>query len=470
MVRCGRCWSPEKATFGERNGRKAMLEELDRGTTTGAPNDLESFWLPFTPNRQFKSQPRIVVSAKGMHYRSHDGREILDASAGLWCANLGHCHPKVVEAVQNAIATLDFAPTFQFAHSPAFELASRVAHEMPDDLNRVFFTNSGSEATDTALKIALAYHRARGEGQRIRLIGRERAYHGVGFGGMSVGGMVANRRTFGPMLPGVDHVRHTLDLERNAFSRGQPQHGKELADDLERLCALHDPSTIAAVIVEPVAGSIGVYPPPIGYLERLREICDKHGILLIFDEVITAWGRLGHASAAERMGILPDMITMAKGLTAAHVPMGAVVARDYIYEAFMKGPDHVIELFHGYTYSGHPVAAAAGLAALEAYKEEGIFERVRENEPYFEDALHACRDLPGVIDVRNMGLMGAIELEPLPGQPGKRGFERMIACYEAGLMTRVAGDTFEFSPPLIASRSDIDRIFEILSATLRRMG
>jgi beta-alanine--pyruvate transaminase len=447
-----------------------MLDEFDRDVVAGAPNDLESLWLPFTPNRQFKQHPRIVVAAKGMHYRSHDGRTILDGSAGLWCANLGHSHPKVVEAVQRAVATLDFAPTFQFGHAPVFELASRVAHAMPADLNRVFFVNSGSEACDTALKIALAYHRARGEGQRTRLIGRERAYHGVGFGGMSVGGMVANRRTFGPMLPGVDHIRHTLDLERNAFTRGQPKYGKELADDLERLCALHDPSTIAAVIVEPVAGSVGVYPPPIGYLERLREICDRHGILLIFDEVITAWGRLGYASAAERLGIVPDMITMAKGLTAAHVPMGAVVARDFIYEAFMKGPEHVIELFHGYTYSGHPVAAAAGIASLEAYKEEGIFEWVREIEGYFEDALHACRDLPHVIDVRNMGLMGAIELAPQPGAPGKRGFERMVACYEAGLMARIAGDTFEFSPPLICERSHIDQIFEILSTTLRRMG
>ena len=444
-----------------------MLEELDEVVAAGAPNDLESLWLPFTPNRQFKSRPRIVVAAKGMHYRSHDGRTILDGSAGLWCANLGHSHPKVVEAVQRAVATLDFAPTFQFGHAPVFELASRVAHAMPADLNRVFFVNSGSEACDTALKIALAYHRARGEGQRIRLIGRERAYHGVGFGGMSVGGMVANRRTFGPMLPGVDHIRHTLDLERNAFTRGQPKFGKELADDLERLCALHDPSTIAAVIVEPVAGSVGVYPPPVGYLERLREICDKHGILMILDEVITAWGRLGYASASERLGVVPDMITMAKGLTAAHVPMGAVVARDFIYDAFMKGPEHVIELFHGYTYSGHPVAAAAGIASLEAYKEEGIFERVQEIEGYFEDALHSSRDLPHVIDVRNMGLMGAIELEPLAGQPGKRGFECMVACYEAGLMVRIAGDTFEFSPPLICERSHIDQIFETVSQVLR---
>jgi beta-alanine--pyruvate transaminase len=446
-----------------------MLEELE-GVTTGAPNDLESCWLPFTPNRQFKSKPRIVVAAKGMHYKSHDGRIILDGSAGLWCANLGHCHPRVVEAVQTAIATLDFAPTFQFGHGPVFELASRVAHQMPEDLNRVFFCNSGSEAADTALKIALAYHRARGEGQRTRLIGRERAYHGVGFGGMSVGGMVANRRTFGPMLPGVDHIRHTLDIERNAFCRGEPKHGKELADDLERLCALHDPSTIAAVMVEPVAGSVGVYPPPVGYLERLREICDKHGILLIFDEVITAWGRLGYASAAERMGIVPDMLTMAKGLTSAHVPMGAVVARDFIYEAFMKGPEHVIELFHGYTYSGHPVAAAAGLAALEAYKEEGVFERVRENEAYFEDLLHSCRDLPRVIDVRNMGFMGAVELEPMAGAPGKRGFEAMIACYENGLMVRIAADTFEFSPPLIAERSHLDQIFDLFQTTLRGLG
>ncbi|MEM7026555.1 MAG: aminotransferase class III-fold pyridoxal phosphate-dependent enzyme, partial [Pseudomonadota bacterium] len=342
-----------------------------------------------------------------------------------------------------------------------------VANEMPDDLNRVFFCNSGSEAADSALKIALAYHLARGEGQRTRLIGRERAYHGVGFGGISVGGMVANRRTYGPMLPGVDHIRHTLDLEHNAFSRGQPEWGAHLADDLERLCMLHDPSTIAAVIVEPVAGSVGVYPPPKGYLERLREICTKHGILLIFDEVITAWGRLGYASCAERMGVTPDLLTMAKGLTSAHVPMGAVVVRDSIYEAFMKGPEHVIELFHGYTYSGHPVAAAAGIATVDTYRDENIFARARELEPYFEDALHACRDLPGVKDIRNIGLMGAIEMEPWPGQPGKRGFESMIACYERGIMTRIAMDTFEFSPPLIAERSHLDRIFETVSSVIR---
>jgi beta-alanine--pyruvate transaminase len=445
-----------------------MLEMLRRkDDTTPMPNDLEAFWQPFTPNREFKQHPRMVSRAKGLYYKTPDGRDILDSSAGLWCANLGHCHPKVVEAVQKAVATLDFAPTFQFGHTPVFELAARVAHEMPPGLNRIFFCNSGSEAADTSLKIALAYHRARGEGQRTRLIGRERAYHGVGFGGMSVGGMVANRRTFGPMLPGVDHLRHTLDIGRNAFSRGLPEHGVELADDLERLCALHDPSTIAAVIVEPVAGSVGVYPPPVGYLERLREICTRHGILLIFDEVITAWGRLGHATAAERFEVVPDMINMAKGLTSAHIPMGAVAAKDEIYQTFMKGPEHVIELFHGYTYSGHPVAAAAGIATLEAYKEEGVFEQVRANEQHFEDRIHACRDLPHVIDCRNIGLMAAVEFAPLEGQPGKRGFEIMKACFENGLMTRVAADVFEFSPPLVSKRNDLDKMFDLFERTVR---
>ncbi len=449
-----------------------MVDQLDEALGTGAPNDLDSFWIPFTPNKQFKANPRIVVSAKGMHYKSHDGREILDSSSGLWCANLGHCHPKVVAAVQKAVATLDFAPSFQFSHSQAFELASRIGTLMPDDLNRVFFCNSGSEAVDTALKIALAYHRAKGDAGRYRLIGRERGYHGVGFGGIAVGGMVANRRTFGPMLNGVDHLRHTLDLEQNAFTRGQPEHGAHLADDLERIIALHDPSTIAAVIVEPVAGSIGVYPPPKGYLERLRAICDKHGILLIFDEVITAWGRLGKASAAEYFGITPDLMTNAKGLTSAHVPMGAVIARDHIYEALMDaaggpGKEHMIELFHGYTYSAHPLAAAAGLATIEAYKDEGIFEKVAENAPYFEDALHAQRDLPGVIDIRNIGYMGAIELEPLEGAPGKRTFEIMTTCYERGLMVRVSGDTIAFSPPLVSERSHLDEMIGMVADVIK---
>ncbi len=443
-----------------------MAETL-AGATATAPNDLEAFWVPFTPNRQFKAAPRLLKSAKGMYYTSDDGRQILDGSAGLWCANLGHCHPKVVEAVQDAIATLDFAPAFQFGHGKAFELASRVAHEMPGDLNRVFFCNSGSEAVDTALKIALAYHRARGDAGRYRLIGRERGYHGVGFGGISVGGMVANRRTFGPMLPGVDHLRHTLDLERNAFSRGLPAHGAELADDLERLVMLHDPSTIAAVIVEPVAGSIGVYPPPQGYLERLRALCDKYGILLIFDEVITAWGRLGKASAAEVFGVTPDLMTNAKGITSAHVPMGAVICRDPIYEAFMQGPEHMIELFHGYTYSAHPLAVAAALATIEAYKTEGIFERAASNFQYFEDLLHDCRDLPAVKDIRNFGYMGAIELAPGPEGPVKRTLEIMVEAFQRGVMIRVSGDTIAFSPPLVAEREHLEQMIGITAEVIR---
>ncbi|MGI9421282.1 MAG: aminotransferase class III-fold pyridoxal phosphate-dependent enzyme, partial [Geminicoccaceae bacterium] len=386
--------------------------------------------------------------------------------------NLGHCHPKVVEAVQKAVATLDFAPSFQFSHGQAFELASRIGTLMPDDLNRVFFCNSGSEAVDTALKIALAYHRANGDAGRYRLIGRERGYHGVGFGGIAVGGMVANRRTFGPTLAGVDHLPHTLDLEHNAFSRGQPEWGAHLADDLERIIALHDPSTIAAVIVEPVAGSVGVYPPPKGYLEKLRAICDKHGILLIFDEVITAWGRLGKASAAEYFGITPDLMTNAKGLTSAHVPMGAVIARDFIYDTMMDaggGPnnEHMIELFHGYTYSAHPLAAAAGLATLDAYRDEGVFERVTENAQYFEDALHAHHGLPGLLDIRNIGYMGAFELEPLAGAPGKRTFEIMLECYERGVMARISGDTIAFSPPLVSERSHLDEMIDTVADVIK---
>ncbi|WGF90606.1 aspartate aminotransferase family protein [Marinivivus vitaminiproducens] len=420
--------------------------------------------MPFTANRQYKADPRMVVSAEGMYYQSHDGRRILDATSGLWCSNLGHRHPKVVAAIKQGLDTLDFAPSFQFGHPKAFEFANRVAEMMPGDLNRVFFCNSGSEAADTALKIAIAYHRARGEGQRTRLIGRERGYHGVGFGGTSVGGMVANRKVFGSLLPGVDHIRHTHDVSRNAFSRGQPAHGADLADDLERLVALHDASTIAAVIVEPVAGSAGVLPPPVGYLERLREICTKHGILLIFDEVITAWGRLGYASASERLGIKPDMITMAKGITSAHVPMGAVVATDAIYDAFMAGPDHMIELFHGYTYSGHPLACFAGLATLQAYKEEGIFERVRENEGYFEDLLHdRLGGLDLVTDVRNMGYMAGVDLLPVPGAPTKRAFTGMVKAYERNMMVRFTGDTIAFSPPLISERRHLEEMVDTIA-------
>jgi beta-alanine--pyruvate transaminase len=406
------------------------------------------FWMPYTANRQFKKAPRLLARAEGMFYWTPEGREILDAVAGLWCVNAGHCRPKIVEAVRRQIGEMDFAPTFQMGHPIAFEFAARLARIAPASLSRVFFTNSGSESVDTALKIALAYHRARGEGHRFRLIGRERGYHGVNFGGMSVGGIVYNRRTFGPGVAGVDHIRHTHDLARNAFSRGQPRHGAELADDLERLCALHDPSTIAAVIVEPVSGSGGVLVPPAGYLERLREICTKHGILLIFDEVITGFGRLGKAFGAQ-------------GLTNGSVPMGAVFVSDAIFNAFMQGPEG-IELFHGYTYSGHPVACAAGLGALDTYEAEGLLERAGSLEKYWEDAVHALKGSRHVIDLRNLGLIAAVELEPRPGAPGKRAFEALVKAFEAGLLIRYTGDIIALSPPLIVEKPHIDRIFETL--------
>ena len=431
------------------------------------PNDLESYWMPFTANRQFKQNPRLLVSAKDMHYQSHDGRTVLDGTSGLWCVNAGHSRPKIVKAVQDQVAELDYAPGFQMGHPKVFALANKVAALAPDPLGHVFFTNSGSEAVDTALKIALAYHKVRGEAARTRLIGRERGYHGVGFGGISVGGMVANRRTFGPMLPGVDHLPHTHNLEHNAFSRGQPEWGAHLADDLENIVALHDPSTIAAVIVEPVAGSAGVILPPKGYLERLRAICDKHGLLLIFDEVITGFGRLGAPFATERFGVVPDMITCAKGLTSGVVPMGAVIVRDEIYDAFMTGPENMIELFHGYTYSGHPLAAAAGLAALETYEEEGLFERAAGLESYLADAVHGCRDLPHVIDTRNMGLIAAIELEPRAGKPTARAFEAFLQCYEKGVLIRTTGDIIALSPPLIIEKQHIDELFGTLAEVLK---
>lgn len=430
------------------------------------PNDLEAFWVPFTPNRQFKRDPRILVSARDMHYTSHDGRQILDGSAGLWCVNAGHSREKIVKAIQQNAENLDFAPSFQFSNPMAFELATRVAELTPDPLNRIFFTNSGSEAVDTALKIALAYHQARGEGQRTRLIGRERGYHGVGFGGISVGGIVKNRAAFGTLLTGVDHLPHTHDLSRNAFTKGEPEHGAELADRLEAIVALHDPLTIAAVIVEPMAGSTGVLVPPKGYLQRLREICDKYGILLIFDEVITGFGRLGTNFAAQRFGVTPDLMTMAKGLTNAAVPMGAVAARDDIYEAFMTGPEHVIELFHGYTYSAHPMACAAGLATLDVYREEKLFDRVAELEPYWEEAVHGLRDAKNVIDIRNIGLVGAIELAPRDGAPTKRGFEAMIKAFEKGAMVRVTGDILALSPPFIISKEQIDELMGLVRETL----
>jgi len=439
---------------------------LDDRIARPTSNNLDAFWMPFTANRQFKQAPRMLVSASGMYYRSEDGREILDGTAGLWCVNAGHCRPEITRAIQAQAAEMDYAPAFQMGHRGAFEFAAQLAAMLPPGLDRVFFANSGSEAVDTALKVALAYHRARGEGQRTRLIGRERGYHGVGFGGISVGGIVSNRKTFGPLLPGVDHLPHTHDKAHQAFSRGLPEWGAHLADELERVVALHDASTIAAVIVEPVAGSTGVILPPKGYLERLRAICDRHGILLIFDEVITGFGRLGTPFATDYFGVVPDIITAAKGLTNAAVPMGAVFFRKEIYDAFMNGPEHMIELFHGYTYSGHPLAAAAGLATLEVYRKEGLLTRGAELAGYWEDAAHALKGLPHVIDIRNLGLIAAIELEPIAGQPARRAFEAFLRCFEKGLLIRTTGDIIALSPPLIIDKAEIDRLFGTLAEVL----
>jgi beta-alanine--pyruvate transaminase len=430
---------------------------------------LDPFWMPFTANRQFKAAPRILVSARDMHYIAEDGRRILDGSAGLWCVNAGHCRPRIIEAIKKQAETLDYGPIFQVGHPGPFKVAERLKQALPGDLDYSFFTNSGSESVDTALKIALAYHRARGEGQRRWLVGRERGYHGVGFGGMSVGGISANRKAFGNLLAAVDHLGHTHNLEKNSFSRGQPAWGAHLADELEnRVIALHDASSIAAVIVEPMAGSTGVLIPPKGYLERLREICDKHGILLIFDEVITGFGRLGAPFASERFGIIPDLVCLAKGITNATVPMGAVVARRSVYETVVNAaPENAVELFHGYTYSGHPLAAAAALATLELYEEERLFERAGELAPYFEEAVHSLRELPHVIDVRNLGLVAGIELEPLPGKPAARAFGVFLRCFEKGLLVRTSGDIIALSPPLIISRQQIDELVGTLADVLR---
>lgn len=436
---------------------------------TSSPNDLKSFWMPYTANRQFKAQPRLFVSAKDMHYRTSDGRAVLDGTAGLWCCNAGHSRPKIVEAVQRQIEELDYAPAFQMGHPKAFELANRLVQLTPEGLDHVFFTNSGSEAVDTALKTALAYHQARGQGSRVRLIGRERGYHGSGFGGVSTGGISSNREAFGPLLPGVDHLRHTHDPNRNAFSRGIPEHGMELADDLERIVSLHGASTIAAVIVEPVAGSTGVLLPAKGYLERLRAICDRHGILLIFDEVITGFSRLGTPFAADYFGVTPDLLTVAKGLTSGVVPMGAMFVTRNLYETFMRGPEHLIEFAHGYTYSGHPVACAAALGTLDTYADEGLLTRAAELEPYWSDALHSLRGLPHVIDVRNIGLIGAIELEPMPDAPTKRAFPAFLEAFENGVLIRTTGDTIALSPPLIISRAQIDELFGTLSTVLKTL-
>jgi beta-alanine--pyruvate transaminase len=429
---------------------------------------LESFWMPFTGNRAFKKHPRLLERANGMYYYTPGGREILDMVAGLWCCNAGHGHPRIVEAIQAQAAKMDYAPHFNFAHPAAFEAADMLAAITPAGMNHVFYTNSGSEAVDTALKIALAYQKERGQPSRTRLIGRERSYHGVGFGGISVGGIPYNRKQFSnSMIPGVDHLPHTHQLDRNAFSRGLPEHGIELADELENILALHDPSNVAAVIVEPVAGSAGVLMPPKGYLKRLREICDRHDILLIFDEVITGFGRLGDNFAAQAFEVTPDIITAAKGLTSGTVPMGAVFVRDEIYQEFMSKPGGAIELFHGYTYSAHPLAVAACKAALRVYADEGLFQRAAEMAPIFEDALHSLKGEPNVIDIRNYGLMGALELTAIEGQPGARGAALVQKTFDAGLMIRVTGDTIAFSPPLIIEESHIQQAIETLRTILR---
>jgi beta-alanine--pyruvate transaminase len=435
---------------------------------TRQTNDLDAFWLPFTPNRAFKRAPRLISRAKDMHYFTPDGRAVIDGLAGLWCTNAGHNRDPIVAAISRQAAELDYSAAFHFAHPKAFELASRVAALAPADLNRVFFCNSGSEAVDTALKIALAYHNVRGEGARTRLIGRERGYHGVGFGGISVGGIVNNRKFFGTLLAGVDHLPATYSREHQAFTKGEPQWGGHLADELERIVALHSASTIAAVIVEPMAGSTGVLPPPKGYLERLRAICDKYGILLIFDEVITAFGRLGHAFAAERYSVTPDLLCFAKGINSGAVPMGGVIAREGVYNAFMQGPEHTIELFHGYTYSAHPLACAAGLAALDLYRDEQLFERARRLEPGFADAAMTLKDLPGVLDVRTVGISAGIDLAARPGAIGERGYEAMErAFHDEDLLIRITGDTLAIAPPLIVSEAQVAEIFEKTARVIR---
>lgn len=429
--------------------------------------DLESYWMPFTGNRYFKENPRMISRAEGMYCYTHDGRKLLDSVAGLWCCNAGHCHPKIVEAIKAQAETLDYAMAFQLGHPTVFELANRLTDMSPNGIDYAFFVNSGSEAVDTALKMALAYHRIRGDAARTRLIGREKGYHGVGFGGISVGGISPNRKMFATMLPGVDHLPHTHNLEHNAFSRGQPEWGAHLADELENVVALHDPSTIAAVIIEPIAGSAGVLLPPKGYLKRIREICDKHGILLIFDEVICGFGRTGDSFGASRFDVTPDMMTTAKGLTSGTVPMGAVLASGEIYDTFMTGPEGAIEFFHGYTYSGHPLAAAAGCATLDVYQGEGLFEKARAMEDTFADALHSLKGEPNVIDVRGIGLIGAVELEGIEGQPTARAMNIFRKCFDNGVIIRTTGDTLAFSPPLMISEDEIGTVVDAVRSALR---
>ena len=448
-----------------------MTETATLSSALASELSLEQLWMPFTANRAFKRAPRLLASASGMYYTSVDGRQVLDGTAGLWCVNAGHCREPIVRAVQEAAATLDFAPGFQMGHPYSFALAERVVTMLPGDLDHVFFANSGSEAVDSALKIALAYFQARGEPQRVRFVGRLRGYHGVGFGGISVGGIETNRRAYAAqLLPLVDHLPHTHDLARNAFSRGEPEHGIELADDLERIVRERGAETIAAVIVEPMAGSTGVLIPPKGYLTRLREICDRHGMLLIFDEVITGFGRLGTPFAADYFGVMPDLMTVAKGLTNAAVPMGAVFVRHGIYDTVVNSAPSGIELFHGYTYSGHPLAAAAGLATLELYRSEGLFERAASLAPYWAEALHSLRDVPNVIDIRNLGLVGGIELEPRSGAPGSRAYDVFVDCFKRGALIRVTGDIVALSPPLIIETRQIDSLIDTVRDAIRAAG
>ena len=438
-------------------------------TYSAIPNDLEAFWMPFTANQQFKSNPRMLVSAENMHYKSQDGRDILDGTAGLWCVNAGHKRERIVSAIQAQVEELDYAPAFQMGHPKAFTLANKLVEITPEDMNHVFFTNSGSESVETALKIAIAYQRMRGQASRTRLIGRERGYHGVNFGGISVGGIVNNRKMFGALLSGVDHLPHTHLPDLNSFSKGQPEHGLELANDLERIIKLHDASTIAAVIVEPISGSTGVLIPPVGYLERLRALCDHYGILLIFDEVITGFGRLGTPFAANYFGVVPDIICAAKGLTNGIIPMGAVIVKDEIYTQFMTGPKDTIELFHGYTYSGNPVAAAAAIATLEVYEEDDLFLRASELAAHWQEALHSLADHPFVIDIRNIGLIGAIELEPIQEHPTKRAFSAFLRAFERGCLIRTTGDIIALSPPLIINKAQIDELVACIGDVLSEL-
>ena len=443
-----------------------MTDNTVRQISPALP-DMESYWMPFTGNRYFKQNPRMISRAQGMYCYTTDGKKLLDAVAGLWCCNAGHCHPKIVEAIKSQAEVLDYSMAFQLGHPTAFELANRLTNITPEGIDYAFFVNSGSEAVDTALKMALAYHRTRGEGARTRLIGREKGYHGVGFGGISVGGLSPNRKMFGAMLPGVDHLPHTHSVAENAYSRGLPKWGAHLADELENIIALHDASTVAAVIIEPIAGSAGVLLPPQGYLERIREICDKHGVLLIFDEVICGFGRTGDTFGAARFGVTPDLMTTAKGLTSGTVPMGAVLASKDIYDTFMTGPDSAIEFFHGYTYSGHPLAAAAGVATMDVYEGEGLFDRARDMEDTFADALYSLKGEPNVIDIRSLGLIGAVELEGIDGQPTARAMAIFRECFDKGVIIRTTGDTLAFSPPLMISETEIETVVETVRTALR---